>query len=109
MQHGLDIQSSHQAALTKLGQSGYLEKSFDDEESKRHLGKMYQQMQKDQDKLSDTTIRMKRLRYFPLTAEEITAGETPIPQQEVKKKLLIKHHNDHHIISLSYHHIIIKS
>ena len=101
MQYGVRIQSIHQTALAKIGESGYLEKRFTDDESQRHLRNMYQQMQQGQDNLSRTTIRMKRLRYFPPSPEEIAAGETPIPQQEVN--------NYHHIISLSYHHIIIKS
>ena len=83
-EHGADIQRAHEAALTQLGPSGYLEKRFDDNESQGHLGNMYQQMQQAQGKLPGTTIFMKRLRYFPLSSAEIAAGEPPLSQLEVQ-------------------------
>jgi hypothetical protein len=101
-QHGAHTQSMHEAALRNLGDSGFLETCFDDDESQLHLGKMYQRMQQDQGKLASTTIFMKRLRFFPLSSEEIAVGETPLPQQQVKKNLLSYHHNYHHI---SYHYL----
>ena len=88
-QHGAHIESMHQAALTKLGDSGYLETCFSDEESQNHLKKMYTHMQQSQDKLAETSIRAKRLRYFRPSPEEIAAGEPPVPQEEVQKKLII--------------------
>ena len=100
-QHGARIRSLHEAAVKKLGPSGYLEKRFADSKSQRHLDSMYQLMQRDQSKLSTTTIFMKRLRYFAMSPEEIEAGEPQLPQQEVKQNFLSYHHNYHHIISLS--------
>jgi hypothetical protein len=88
-EHGAHIESIHQAALKKLGDSGYLETCFTDEESQSHLKTMYQHMQQSQDKLAETSIRAKRLRYFRPSPEEIAAGEPPLPQEEVQKKLII--------------------
>jgi hypothetical protein len=83
-EHGADIQRAHEAALTQLGPSGYLEKRLDDNELQRHLGNMYHKMQQAQGKLPGTSIFMKRLRYFPLSSTEIAAGEPPLSQLEVQ-------------------------
>ena len=83
-EHSADIQRAHEAALTQLGPSGYLEKRLDDNELQRHLGNMYHQMQQAQGKLPGTSIFMKRLRYFPLSSTEIAAGEPPLSQLEVQ-------------------------
>ena len=98
-QHGERIQNIHQEALKKMGQSGYLEKRFD-EGLHHHLGKMYTTMQLFQEELSATTIRMKRLRFFPPIPDEHVAQEDLVPEKEVKNKNLL-------IISSSFIIIII--
>jgi hypothetical protein len=101
--HGESIQTMHQEALRRMEQP-YVEHYFDDKILQDHLGNMFQQMQQDQDKLSSTTIFMKRLRFFPPSPEEIAAGEPPLPQQQVKKKS--SHHQNYHHISYHYHYSI---
>jgi hypothetical protein len=62
--HGDQIDLMYREALSKLGANGYLEKSFRDGELQSHLKRMYQHMQRNQEHLPGTSIRMKRLRYF---------------------------------------------
>jgi hypothetical protein len=108
-QHGESIQSMHKdLLLNKLGLVGYVETSFaNDKELVEHLSKMYRHMQRCQDELDVTTIRMKRLRYFAPSPEDIAAGEDPLSQQEVKKTNFLSYH---HIVSSyhNYHHQIIR-
>jgi hypothetical protein len=83
-EHGDQIERMNQEALSKLGTNGYLEKFFDDADLRTHLHRMYRHMQVSQEHLSGTSIRMKRLRYFPPGPDEerLSAQEAALMDNE---------------------------